>query len=47
MYLAEEAQQIGLIDGVKSFDDVLAQLAKKIEPAAPASPSRNLNTLNF
>lgn len=46
-YLADDAQEVGLIDGVKSFDDALAALAAKAAPAAttPVPPSRDINTI--
>ena len=46
-YLADDAQEVGLIDGVKSFDDALAALAAKATPAdpTPAPPSRDINTI--
>lgn len=45
VYLAEEAETVGLIDGVKNLDDVVAKLAAKIEVPAPAAPSRDINTI--
>lgn len=46
IYMAEEGQEIGLIDGVKSFDDALAALAKKAEPSETLTkPSRDINTI--
>ena len=45
VYLAEEAETVGLIDGVKNLDDVVAKLAAKIEAPAPAAPSRDINTI--
>lgn len=46
IYLAEEAEPIGLTDGVKSFDDALEKLAKKTEPTpATEPPSKNINSL--
>ena len=44
IYLAEEAQTVGLIDGVKSFDDTILKLAEKTAPA-PDAPSRDINSL--
>lgn len=44
IYLAEEAQTVGLIDGVKSFDDTVLKLAEKTAPA-PDAPSRDINSL--
>ncbi len=47
IYLAEEAETIGLTDGVKSFDDTVDKLVEKTAPApeVPEAPSRDINQL--
>ena len=45
LYLAEEGQNVGLIDGIKSFDDAVLKLADKTTPApTPQPPSRDINS---
>ena len=45
VYLAEEAKEVGLVDGVKSFDDTLSVLAAKANPPEQPKPSRDLNSI--
>ena len=44
LYLAEEADTVGLTDGVLSFDDVIAKLLKKTETHVEG-PSKDINTI--
>ena len=46
LFLANDAQEAGLTDGVKSFDDTILKLVEKTTPPpAPEAPSRDINTL--
>lgn len=47
IFYADEAQAQGLADGVKTLDEVIAELAAAAEPKKPQEPSIDINNINL